>query len=79
MRDETLAHIWQGERHKKMQQQLYKGEAGVLFLCDKCTGPNSDSIMGLRELDNVHALRWIKEGKKVVLAAASKAMFDLYE
>ncbi|MGL6404979.1 hypothetical protein ACSZM7_01955 [Aeromonas veronii] len=35
--------------------------------------------MGLREQVNAHALRWIEEGKTVVLAAASKAMFDLYE
>lgn len=79
VRNESLAEIWLGERHKKMQQQLYKGEEGVLSLCDKCTGPISDNIMGLREQVNAHALRWINEGKKVVLAAASKAMFDLYE
>lgn len=78
VRNETLVDIWQGKRHKKCSSN-YIRETGVLSLCDKCTGPISDNIMGLREQVNAHALRWIKEGKRVVLAAASKAMFDLYE
>lgn len=79
VREETIAEIWQGERHKTMQQQLYNGMEGSLPLCDKCSGPVCDDIIGLSEQVNAHALRWIKERKKVVLAAASNAMFDLFE
>lgn len=79
VREENIASIWQGHKHKEMQHQLQTGIKGCLSLCDKCSGPISDNIFGISEQVNAYADRWIKENKRVVLASANPAMFGVCE
>lgn len=75
----SINNIWQGELHKQMQGQLFRQDKGCLSLCDKCSGPVSDYLFGLQEQVNALSSGWVDNNKRIVLASANQAMFDLYE
>jgi hypothetical protein len=44
LRKQRLIDIWQGARHKEMQQLLRRGALSRLPLCGKCFAPSKDDI-----------------------------------
>lgn len=74
VKTQSLAQIWQGKTHKRMQAEVDAGDFSDLPLCQKCAGPGEGDLARIVEQVNIYVDDWKSQQANVILAPDSDDM-----